>query len=99
MQKRTELKIAMRESGMTGRYIAKKLQISESRFSQILSGAPIKESQIKMLCELLKISADVIIFNSGSQGGNPPEREYIELFRHKLSAKAQLRLIQMLREL
>lgn len=99
MKKRTQLKLAMKEAGVNNRWMADQLNVSASRFSQILNGASINERQLILICKILNISADSIIFNYEPKGETPIESEYIYLFRSKLNDKARLRLIQMLREL
>lgn len=99
MRKRTQLERAMQDAGVTGTEIAAKLGISKSRFSQLINGAPMKESQIREVCEILKICADVIIFGYETRPRSDLEEEYMNLFRQKLNDKSRTRLVQLMREL
>ncbi len=99
MAKRTQLERAMQDAGVTGKDVAAALGISESRFSQILNGAPMKEAQMKCVCELLNICADVILFNYETRPRTALEEEFIILFRSKLNRRGQTRLVQLMREL
>lgn len=99
MAKRTQLERAMQDAEVTGKELAAALGISNSRFSQILNGAPMKEAQMKCICEILNICADVILFDYETRPRSAHEEEFVYLFRNKLSDKGRTRLVQFMREL
>lgn len=99
MARREALWQAMQDANVTGREMAKALGVSESRFSQLLNGSPMREDQIAILADRLGICADVIIFDRPPAGADPYESEYIQLYRRKLNHAQRVRLVQFLREL
>ncbi len=99
MAKRKALYQAMQDAEVTGKELAEALHITEGRFSQILNGDLLREDQIKTLCEMLSICADVIIFDRRHKPADQHEAEFVQLYRHKFNQSQRVRWVQFMREL
>lgn len=98
MARREALWQAMQDADVTGKEIAAALGLTEGRYSQLLNGRPIKEDQIKIICEVLAICADVIIFDRPHTPADEYEAEFIKLYRTKLNQTQRIRFVQFMRE-
>lgn len=93
-KKRLFLEQAVQDANLRGSDIAKALKITPGRWSQIMGGADMKESQIKEVAMMLKVSTDEIVFDTD----RPPEadQEFISLYR-QLDPKAKVIVMQLMR--
>lgn len=98
---RHRVRQAMREAGMNQSQLARALDVSPSRMSQIMAGADMNERQLRALCRILPITPCEVVFEQfrtidGRGYANEAERELLERFR-SLPKKAQLLLVEYLK--
>lgn len=92
---RSALKLAMQDANMSQKEVAQRLGVTPGTISNWLKGSAIVDHQIKALCELLNISADVIVFNR-YRDPLEYESEFIGLYR-KLTLRCRAAIVQVMR--
>lgn len=93
---RESLLRAMQDANITGAEIARALDVTDSRISQLLSGDRMQEDQIKGICDKLGISADVIIYDKLGRISDSYDAEILKLYR-ELPPEWRVMIVQVMR--
>jgi len=86
----------MQDANISGADIANALGVSSSRVSQMLNGKRMHEDQIRTICDILGISADVLIHDSLGHVEDSYDLEFLRLYR-EMDPDARVTVIQLMR--